>query len=206
MSSRRLPTNFFSARLDDCWVIPGAEASPRDKLQTLTFNLQPWSKHHAMVLLTMTASIVEALEKIQSFGNLEKDKALAGEEIDDIPSGDHDTRTSQDSHLETDGTMEGNSRISTPSMRLAEGKKTANSGNNGEPKLSSPAVGNPISHGQIIDLSQDMQSKGLKPGRLEDLLKGVRAYVPPPPPKPEPVCTSTNITSKQLANLCSTDL
>ncbi|UNI17573.1 hypothetical protein JDV02_003905 [Purpureocillium takamizusanense] len=51
----------------------------------------------------------------------------------------------------------------------------------GEPSLANPAVGKPISHGQIVDLWRRRPSSS-----LEQLLLGARVYVPPPPPKPEP--------------------
>lgn len=56
-----------------------------------------------------------------------------------------------------------------------------------QPTLESPRIGNPISHGQVVDISKQMKEGGMEPCRLEILLKGSRIYVPPPPPKPEPV-------------------
>lgn len=52
-----------------------------------------------------------------------------------------------------------------------------------EPPLEDPAVGKPISHGQIVDLWQKLRPSS----SLEQLLQGARVYIPPPPPKPEPV-------------------
>lgn len=57
----------------------------------------------------------------------------------------------------------------------------------GEPNLDTPAVGDPISHGQIIDLWKSLRSDGHRDYTLENLLRGARVYVPPPPPKAEPV-------------------
>ncbi len=57
----------------------------------------------------------------------------------------------------------------------------------GEPTLQEPLVGNPISHGQIIDLSKNLKGSDDKEWRLEGLLRGSQVYVPPPPPKAEPV-------------------
>lgn len=57
-----------------------------------------------------------------------------------------------------------------------------------EPSLSSPAVGRPISHGQVISLSQELKRLAISPSNLDVLLRGARIYVPRPPPKPEPVC------------------
>ncbi|KAG5970015.1 hypothetical protein E4U55_001875 [Claviceps digitariae] len=59
-----------------------------------------------------------------------------------------------------------------------------------EPSLTDPAVGNPISHGQILDLWKALntdQDQGHQASpSLEQLLRGSRVYCPPPPPKPEP--------------------
>ena len=65
-----------------------------------------------------------------------------------------------------------------------------------EPDLEDPRVGNPISHGQIIDLSKRLRhtSSGLHDDasatpsfHLADLLRGSQVYIPPRKPKPEPV-------------------
>ncbi|KAI2466194.1 endoplasmic reticulum-based factor for assembly of V-ATPase-domain-containing protein [Annulohypoxylon bovei var. microspora] len=94
-----------------------------------------------MVLLTMTPSIVEALN------------TLAGTNVDDIPRNDDNT---------------------------------SNSKNNGEPSLKDPELGNPISHGQIIDIWKCLKDKSDNATRLEELLRSATIYIPPPPPKPEP--------------------
>lgn len=58
-----------------------------------------------------------------------------------------------------------------------------------QPPLDEPAVGKPISHGQVIDLWKALKSLEAASARisLEQLLRGSQVYVPPPPPKPEPV-------------------
>lgn len=69
-----------------------------------------------------------------------------------------------------------------------------------EPSLDEPAVGNPISHGQVIQLSnyfrhrsksQESTSTGSRDDAiafdLDNLLRGSKVYVEPPKPKPEPV-------------------
>lgn len=97
-----------------------------------------------MVLLTMTPSIVAAVQRYE---------ALAGAE--------------QTQKLQLDG----------------------------EPQLSDPAPGKPISHAQLIDISDFLKARAAQhdddsepePSALNDLLRGSRIYVPPPPPKPEPV-------------------
>jgi len=65
-----------------------------------------------------------------------------------------------------------------------------------EPSLESPAIGKPISHGQIIDIHKslsnvhsDIASPADKPYHLNDLLRGAQIYVPPPKPTAQPVCS-----------------
>lgn len=93
-----------------------------------------------MVLLTMTASIVEALKNL--------DEPIVA------PAAD----TSRNENCTGD-----------------------------EPFLQNAAVGNPISHGQIIDTWKQLAAKGNREYSLEGLLRGAAVYIPPPPPKLEPV-------------------
>ncbi|KAB5536193.1 endoplasmic reticulum-based factor for assembly of V-ATPase-domain-containing protein [Coniochaeta sp. 2T2.1] len=67
-----------------------------------------------------------------------------------------------------------------------EDSTTTSTDQSDEPKLENPAVGNPISHGQIVDLWKQLRGAGEKVYTLENLLRGAKVYVPPPPPKPEP--------------------
>ncbi|KAI1865621.1 hypothetical protein JX265_007944 [Neoarthrinium moseri] len=55
-----------------------------------------------------------------------------------------------------------------------------------ESSLQDATVGNPISHGQIIDIWRRLKAEGHQNHSLEGLLRGATIYVPPPPPKPEP--------------------
>ncbi|KAI1427673.1 endoplasmic reticulum-based factor for assembly of V-ATPase-domain-containing protein [Xylaria sp. FL1777] len=55
-----------------------------------------------------------------------------------------------------------------------------------EPCMKDPAVGNPISHGQILSTVKRLKANGHVGFRLEQMLRGSALYVPPPPPKPEP--------------------
>ncbi|ETS73504.1 hypothetical protein PFICI_14450 [Pestalotiopsis fici W106-1] len=87
-----------------------------------------------MVLLTMTATIVEVMKQ-----------------LDDKPVDSHE----EDSPSE-------------------------------EPSLAHPAVGKPITHGQIINVWKQSRGEGSLGCSLENLLRGATIYVPPPPPKPEP--------------------
>ncbi|KAI0381270.1 endoplasmic reticulum-based factor for assembly of V-ATPase-domain-containing protein [Hypomontagnella monticulosa] len=93
-----------------------------------------------MVLLTMTPSIVEALNRLTEL-NID---------ISQIPETGH------------------------------------NSTSDAEPSLKDPTIGNPISHGQIMDIWNQLKNKDGNAIRLEQLLRGATIYTPPPPPKPEP--------------------
>ncbi|KAF5567977.1 vacuolar er assembly vma12 [Fusarium napiforme] len=55
-----------------------------------------------------------------------------------------------------------------------------------EPTLDDPKLGNPISHGQIVDLWKQLKAQGNSNFTLEQLLRGASVYIPPPLPKPEP--------------------
>jgi hypothetical protein len=67
-----------------------------------------------------------------------------------------------------------------------------------EPSLDAPAPGNPISHGQLIDISKYLKANAEKartwnsenedvPIYLNELMRGCMIYAPPPKPKAEPV-------------------
>ncbi|KAJ4019232.1 hypothetical protein NW766_002938 [Fusarium irregulare] len=55
-----------------------------------------------------------------------------------------------------------------------------------EPSLDDPKIGEPISHGQIVDLWKRSKAQDNTNYTLEQLLRGASVYIPPPPPKPEP--------------------
>jgi hypothetical protein len=74
-----------------------------------------------------------------------------------------------------------------------------------DPSLADPAVGNPVSHGQLIGLSKLLRKYADKVSEkdgegtpvaytLDSLLRGSTFYVPPPPPKKAPV-SSYAVTS-----------
>lgn len=73
-----------------------------------------------------------------------------------------------------------------------------------EPSLESPAIGLPISHGQIVGLWKVCKTLGLAQYSLEALLQGARVYVPPPPPKPEPVSGTQH--TRQLIHVQSANV
>ncbi|KAL7938561.1 endoplasmic reticulum-based factor for assembly of V-ATPase domain-containing protein [Trichoderma chlorosporum] len=96
-----------------------------------------------MVLLTMTPSIVDAL-------NLLDEQRKADEPSDDATQNQAETEAAKASP--------------------------------------EPAVGNPISHDDIISLYKKLDASQPSSPKysLEQLLRGSRVHVPPPPPKPEP--------------------
>jgi hypothetical protein len=151
-----------------------------------------------MVLLTMTAAMVEALEKLQSLSRergekteefcsqedtTEESKEVGndGSPMDRIRSAENEGKQGQIStELYT-------SNISRPSPKETEKQNLKRASTTTEPSLSNPKAGNPISHGQVIDLSTQMKAEALQPSRLEELLRGSGVYIPPPKSKPEPV-------------------
>jgi hypothetical protein len=136
-----------------------------------------------MVYLTMTSTVVEALEKIQSI-NKGADEKSEFPKQEDASWGSPKDRESE-SALDTSPTCEEKSE----NARMAVVSAAQMNTDTGEPSLSNPKLGNPISHGQVIDLSRALKAQGLSPSSLDMLLNGARVYVAPPAPKPEPVST-----------------
>ena len=140
-----------------------------------------------MVFLTMTTAMVEALEKTRSLESLDDGKQKLDSKDDakgSLQSGNERVPDVQDDEesLEKDGAKRSTDRAGEQVLDAAiQGSKST------EPSLSNPKVGNPISHGQVIDLSKELKSRGISPRTLELLLRGARVYIPPPKPKPEPV-------------------
>ncbi|KAE8444656.1 hypothetical protein EG329_014404 [Mollisiaceae sp. DMI_Dod_QoI] len=132
-----------------------------------------------MVLLTMTALMVEALEKIQS----REDGTLLGLErsIIGATQADDNAQNTKDRGTGNE-TADAEKKKNAQSLLVEEDGKEKTM----QPILESPKIGNPISHGQVVDLSKEMKEREMEPSRLEILLKGSRIYVQPPPPKPEP--------------------
>jgi hypothetical protein len=62
-----------------------------------------------------------------------------------------------------------------------------------------PAVGNPISHSDLLSLYKKLNASESEPKySLEQLLRGSQVYVPPSPPKPEPVSFTSMLSSRAL--------
>jgi TMEM199 family protein len=126
-----------------------------------------------MVLLTMTPSMVEALEKLQKIRGTTNGKEIVGEKsTGPQESEESDGQAHQQNEKSTDDEQD---------QSLKAEKQSA------EPSLSYPKVGNPISHGQVIDISKDLKARRIQPNNLEALLRESRVYTPPPQPKTEPV-------------------
>ncbi|KAK0114763.1 hypothetical protein ONS95_014247 [Cadophora gregata] len=140
-----------------------------------------------MVLLTMTAAMVGALEKIQGGGRAaEQNDSLRNDNVLTAGNDGSNGRNSEQTQQHTENRPGEAERKSAASENSSCSKENPESNALGEPTLSNPRIGNPISHGQIVDLSQNMKAQKLRPYLLEELLKGARMYNPPPPPKPEP--------------------
>lgn len=129
----------------------------------------------------MTRAIVEALEKVQNLA--EEKKTAEGERSADEQ--DKDDEVSQREVNAVEGKLNANiASKSNESHIKVDGEKDSD---NQEPQLSNPQIGNPISHGQVIDIWMNLKASNLSPTSLDTLLRGSRVYAPPPKPKPEPV-------------------
>jgi hypothetical protein len=126
-----------------------------------------------MVFLTMTSSMVEALEEL---------RRLEGK-VD----GEENAQQKNTEAQRGDGRAQGGNEKSTDNDQdqRAKAEKSPT-----EPPLSNPKVGKPISHGQVIDITRDLKARRIQPRSLDSLLRGSKVYVPPPPPKAEPVSDS----------------
>lgn len=86
--------------------------------------------------------------------------------------------------------------ISTSKEIGIEVHQQSQSSSEADPSFKDPAIGKPISHGQIVQLWKLLKDHDAQSYTLENLLWGARVYVPPAPAKPEPVrsvlsCLST---------------
>ncbi|KAJ8063924.1 hypothetical protein OCU04_007774 [Sclerotinia nivalis] len=160
-----------------------------------------------MVLLTMTATIVEAFQTLHEAENSHshEESAAASQQQMGKEIGESILKTSPDNEAqlsEKDEETEDKERDAkltedsdqtdlpvqqnAPTSSSGDSKSVGNAKVSQEPLLANPKIGNPISHGQIIDLWRDIKKKNISPLTLELLLRGSRVYVPPPVPKAEP--------------------
>ena len=156
------------------------------------------SSRNNMVLLTMTAPIVEALklknnlelrtEITQSKTELLGQATSSSTSDLDVLKLSSDAQKAREAGLDVDSTFLGHSGD------IKEAGLSAPEEEDGlqptEPSLLHPAIGMPISHGQIIDLSTTLRSQGHTSYTLEKLLLGSKVFIPPPPPEPEQVWSS----------------
>lgn len=134
--------------------------------------------------------MVEALDKIQGFERATEGAARKDHSNDNTSTeGNNNNESSEDQRKRNADTGAGEKQMISAAVpgNTADSEAKTDCDVTTEPILSNPRIGNPISHGQVVDLSQKMKAQTLQPCRLEDLLKGVRMYIPPPAPKPEPV-------------------
>jgi hypothetical protein len=134
-----------------------------------------------MVLLTMTAPIVEALEKLQRLGGVPEAETCS-KQTDETSK-----KATEKSESDTD---DPDTAADLPRPTIIENRQNIGRGKEErfkEPSLCNPRPGNPISHGQIIDIAKNMRTLGAQSHILESLLKGSQVYIAPLPLKPEPV-------------------
>ena len=134
--------------------------------------------------------MVEALEKVQSLeiGTNERRQPPASEVTPDQSSRIKDDKTVMTVEKnENPGILAEERDQNTSNSTSGEIKVAGEGPKSTEPSLENPKVGNPISHGQVIDLSKELKALGMQPCNLDILLRGSWIYMPPPPPKLEPV-------------------
>jgi TMEM199 family protein len=129
-----------------------------------------------MVYLTITPTILEALGEIQ---RLEQTQAFD----DELSSRDTDGKRVE---VKYEGNTCQKNGVGTADVRSPHGGEESTIESK-EPLLSDPKLGNPISHGQVIDLWRDLKARSSHQRTLDSLLRGTRVYNPPPQPKSEPV-------------------
>jgi len=173
-------------------------------LATTTKHLRDDDFGVKMVLLTMTQGMVEAIEKLQKLENNSLDptkdkmrkhtqvpRAKDNAEFNTSQEGDgeatDDTKRAEDSHENAKSGGDDQIYTSRDADSRQRSKTESTIKEAQEPSLLNPKPGNPISHGQVVDLSRRLKSRNLSPSRLNVLLRGSRVYIPPPPPRPEPV-------------------
>jgi len=147
-----------------------------------------------MALLVMTPSMVAALGKLQSLKystevvvNGAKVGALRMmvEEGQERVNTEHGRNKPEDASLSDTEDEEKNQESGTERQFLPAAKIETER-YDGKPSLLDPTAGNPISHGQLLDLIKQLNARGCSSYSLDILLRGSKVYISPPPPKPEP--------------------
>lgn len=135
-----------------------------------------------MVLLTITPTILEALKETQH------PNGAASQDLPRSQIWRHSLVEEDEKHPDARDGKDNSQQGHSNKEYTHEGIRGRDSGLD-DPLLQNPKLGNPISHGQIIDLWKRLKGRGTRPRTLDSLLKGSRIYHPPPKPKPEPVST-----------------
>jgi hypothetical protein len=138
---------------------------------------------HRMVFVTISPTILVALEEVRLLDQEGSRNAPGSQKLNDEQSRlDRDVNQAKVTErlgiqrIHNDAEDEQISHVE----RESEGVSS-------EPSLSNPKLGNPISHGQVIDLWKELKARSPRPRTLDSLLRGTQVYIPPREPKPEPV-------------------
>lgn len=150
-----------------------------------------------MVFLTITPAVLETLEELRSLERTASESELRGQKQTARRTSADNENGKEVEVKEGVNSGQRNHEVTVEGHISLLEKELALELN--EPSLSNPKLGNPISHGQIIDLWKDSQARSSHPKTLESLLRGARVYNPPPKPKPEPV--SSPLPPRQRENL-----
>lgn len=137
-----------------------------------------------MVFLTITPTILDAIEEIQRLDQNTTQDVLRIQALVDEASIAENNKSHGEAIEEMSGSYDGHK--DTEDVQISHGDGGSGCGSN-EPSLSSPKLGNPISHGQVIELWNDLKTRSPHPRTLDSLLRGSRVYNPPPKPKPSQV-------------------
>jgi hypothetical protein len=138
---------------------------------------------HRMVFITISPTILEALEEVR-LPDRDGSRNAPGSQKLNYEQSRLDSDVNQAKVTELLGIQgirnDAEDEQISPVERESEGVTS-------EPSLSNPTLGNPISHSQVIDLWKELKAHSPRPRTLDSLLRGTRVYIPPPEPKPEPV-------------------
>lgn len=137
-----------------------------------------------MVFLTITPTILEVIEEIRRQGLNSTQDAFRSPTPFDEQTITIQARNHGEVKDDRSGRQEDHKDIADVEISHRERKSTH--GPN-DPSLSNPKLGSPISHGQVIDLWNDLKARSPHPRTLDSLLRGSRVYNPPPKPKAEKV-------------------
>ncbi|RDW68065.1 hypothetical protein BP6252_09461 [Coleophoma cylindrospora] len=118
----------------------------------------------------MTTSMVEALEKLQS---------LEHTRLADTEAKSEDSTCAEEQLSPDDAAPTREQRDATENTIQSEQDKL-------DELTRNPEVGNPISHGQILEISRNLKLQGVTLFSLDVLLRGSKVYIAPPKPKAEP--------------------